>query len=232
VPENIDSMAEAAVLMILAGLYDLAGALERFRTSDVWSSAPLTARMLKGKTIGLLGYGGIARGIVQRLSGWSADFCATTRHPPKDPGFAVRFLPLDEMLAASDVVCVLAPITDETRGLLDARRLALTKQGSVLICLSRGGIIDETALAVLARAGHFGAVCLDVFEREPLPKDSPLRELKNALLTPHSIGLTREMRPRLIEAGVVSVMRVLKGEAPLYVRNPEVLPAWRARWQG
>jgi phosphoglycerate dehydrogenase-like enzyme len=231
IPENVESMAEATVLMILAAIYDLDGSQRRFRESDVWSSASLTARMLKGKTIGLLGYGGIARGIVQRLSGWGVGFCATTRHPPADNSQSVRFLPLEDMLAASDIVCVLAPLTEETRGMLGAKRLALMKRGSILICTSRGSIIDEAALVDLARAGHFGAVGLDVFEKEPLPKESPLRELKNAVLTPHSVGHTREMRERLIETGVASVMRVLEGQPPLYVRNPEIVPAWQGRWR-
>lgn len=228
IPENVDSMAEATVLMILACIYDLNGSQQRFQGRDGWAAPQLTARLLKGKTIGILGYGGIARGIVQRLGGWGVDFCATTRHPPAETSHPVRFLPLEEMLAASDVVCVLTPLTDETRGMLSAKRLALMKRGSILICTSRGGIIDETALAALAAEGHFGAIGLDVFETEPLPKESPLRALLNAVLTPHSVGHTREMRQRMIETGVASVLRVLDGQPPLYVRNPEVLDRWRA----
>lgn len=227
-PENTESMAEATVLMLLACLYDLGGSQARFREADVWAVPHLTARMLKGKTIGILGFGGIARGIVERLEAWGVSFCATTRHPPID-ATSVRFLTLEDMLKASDIVCVLAPLTDETRGLLSGERLALMKRGSILICTSRGGIIDEVALLALANDGHFGAVGLDVFAIEPLPKDNPLRALKNAVLTPHSIGHTREMRERMVETGVASVLRVLEGEPPLYMRNPEVLNVWRAR---
>jgi phosphoglycerate dehydrogenase-like enzyme len=229
IPENVESMAEATVLMILASLYDLNGSQRRFRETDVWAASQLTARMLKGKTIGILGYGGIARGVVARLAGWGVSFCATTRHPPADLPHPVRFLPLEDMLTASDIVCVLAPLTGETRGLLNSARLALMKRGSILICTSRGGIIDEAALVALANDGHFSAVGLDVFEQEPLPKDSPLRGLKNAVLTPHSIGHTREMRERLVETGVANVTRVLEGRPPLYVRNPEVLDVWEAK---
>jgi D-3-phosphoglycerate dehydrogenase len=87
-------------------------------------------------------------------------------------------------------------------------------------------------LVRLDQEGHFNAIGLDVFEKEPLPKDSPLRGLKNAVLTPHSIGLTREMRVKSVEASVANVLRVLEGEAPLYIRNPQILDAWRARWAG
>lgn len=230
IPENAESMAEATVLMLLACLYDVNATQQRFR-DHVWGQPHLTARMLKGKTVGLFGYGAIARGVVQRLAGWGVNFLAVTRHPPAD-ATNVRFVPLDDMLTSSDIVCVLAPLTEETRGLFDARRLAGMKRGSILICTSRGGIIDETALVALAKQGHFASVGLDVFETEPLPKDSPLRGLPNAVLTPHGIGHTQEARRRLIEVGVENVLRVLDGAPPLYVRNPEVLPAWRGKRAG
>ena len=226
VPENAESLAEATVLMILACIYDFDGTRQRFR-DHVWALPQLSARMLKGKTVGLWGYGAIARGIVQRLAGWGVDFLATTRHPPAETSHPVRFLPLDDMLRASDVVCVLVPLAAETRGMLDGRRLALMKRGSILIGISRGGIIDEAALIELASRGHFGAIGLDVYATEPLPPDSPIRALKNAVLTPHSVGLTQESRRVQIAAGVDNVTRVLDGAPPIYVRNPEVLARWR-----
>lgn len=230
IPENAECMSESTVLMILACSYDVNATQQRFR-DNIWHNPNLTARMLKGKTIGILGYGDIARGVVQRLSGWGVNFCATTRNPPKDPG-PMKFLPLEDMLKASDIVCVLAPLTDQTRGMLSAERLALMKRGSILICTSRGGIIDETALYGMAKDGHFFAVGLDVFETEPLPLDSPLRTLPNAVLTPHGIGHAHEMREILIQTGVDNVMAVLDGKPPKYVRNPAVLDAWRAKWGG
>jgi phosphoglycerate dehydrogenase-like enzyme len=226
-PENAESMAESTVLMLLSCLYDVNATQQRFR-DDVWGQPHLKARMLKGKTVGLFGYGAIARGIAQRLAGWGVSLLATTRHPPADAA-GVKFMPLDEMIAASDIVCVLAPLTDETRGLFNANRLASMKPGSILICTSRGGIIDEAALYTLAKDGHFAAVGLDVFQTEPLQKDSPLRDLPNAFLTPHGIGHTQEARKRLIEVGVENVLRALDGVPPVYIRNPEVLPRWRGK---
>jgi phosphoglycerate dehydrogenase-like enzyme len=224
-PENAESMAEATVLMLLSCQYDVTATQQRFR-DHIWGQPHLTARMLKGKTVGLFGYGAIARGVVQRLQGWGVSFLATTRHPPADTA-NVKFVPIDEMIAASDIVCVLAPLTQETRGLFNAKRLAAMKRGSILICTSRGGIVDEAALYELAKQGHFASVGLDVFQTEPLQKDSPLRGLPNAFLTPHGIGHTQEARKRLIDVGVENVLRVLEGEPPLYIRNPDVLPSWR-----
>ncbi len=226
-PENAESMAESTVLMLLSCQYDVNATQQRFR-DHIWGQPHLTARMLKGKTVGIFGYGAIARGVVQRLSGWGVNFLVTTRHPSADAAH-VRFVPLDEMLALSDIVCVLAPLTDETRGLFSRDRLARMKRGSILICTSRGGIIDEAALVDLARGGHFASVGLDVFQTEPLAKDSPLRALPNAFLTPHGIGHTQEARRRLIDVGVENVLRALEGLPPLYIRNPEVLPTWRAK---
>lgn len=228
VPENAESMAEATIMMMLSCLYDFNESQRRLR-ANVPNPADLTARMLKGKTVGFIGYGGIAKEMTARLSGWGVRLQAHTPRPPAAPG--VTFMGLDELLATSDVICVLAPLNAGTRNLLSAARLAATKPGAILVVSSRGGIVDETALHDLTQRGHFSAVALDVFETEPLPRDSALRDLDKAILTPHCVGLTRESRVRLIETGVANVMRVLSGEAPLYIRNPQILDAWRARWR-
>ena len=228
VPENAESMAEATIMMVLSCLYDFNESQRRLR-ANLPNPADLTARMLKGKTLGFIGYGGIAKEMTARLSGWGVRLQAHTPRPPQAyPG--VSFVGLDEVLATSDVICVLAPLNAGTRNLLNAQRLAATKSGAILVVTSRGGIVDEAALHDLTQRGHFSAVALDVFETEPLPADSPLRGLDKAVLTPHCVGLTRESRVRLIETGVTNVLRVLAGEAPLYVRNPAILDAWRRRW--
>lgn len=227
-PENAESLAEATIMMVLACLYDFAETQRRLRAGEP-NPPTLTAHMLKGKTVGFIGYGGIAKAMTERLAGWGVRLQAHTPRPPAAPG-PVAFVGLDQLLATSDVICVLAPLNAGTRNLLDAARLASTKPGAVLAVMSRGGIVDERALCDLVERGHFSAVAMDVFATEPLPMDSPLRTLKRAVLTPHFVGLTQEARVVLIEAGVTNVMRVLAGEAPLYVRNPQILPAWRARW--
>lgn len=227
-PENAESMAEATIMMVLSGLYDFNESQRRLR-EGLPNPAALTARMLKGKTLGFIGYGGIARAMTARLAGWGLRLLAHTPRPPvhAEP---VEFVGLDHLLASSDVICVLAPLNDSTRNLLAARRLASTKPGAMLVVTSRGGIVDEAALCELARRGHFSAVALDVFATEPLPMDSPLRDLGKAVLTPHCVGLTQEARVRLVETGVTNVLNVLAGEAPVYVRNPEILENWRTRW--
>ncbi|MDB5582985.1 MAG: D-isomer specific 2-hydroxyacid dehydrogenase, binding domain protein [Bradyrhizobium sp.] len=227
IEENFTSMAEATILMILASLYDLAERERAVRTPD--SAMAAEARMLAGKTVGILGFGEIARAVVNRLEPWRVRIIAHTRRP--DETRNVQFVDLDTLLVDSDILCVLAPFNAQTANLLDAERLARTRRGSVLVVMSRGGIVDERAAADLARTGHFLRVAFDVFAEEPCPRDSPLLGVRNAVLTPHAIGHSSELLARLPEAGIANVLAVLAGNPPPYVRNPAILPAWIARWR-
>lgn len=226
--KNNASMAEATIMLMLVCLYDLHASEMRLRSGSWY--AGVTGRMLAGRTVGLVGFGRIAQAIAERLSAWGTriQFYAPRLHG-EVPEFA-RPVELDELLSTSDIVCVLASLNDETKGLLDARRLALTRSGSIFINVARGGIVDEDALVALARRGHFAKIALDVFRSEPLPLDHPLLSLPNAILTPHGVGHTIDALESVIESGVESVLRVLRGEPPLFVCNPEVLAVWLRRW--
>jgi phosphoglycerate dehydrogenase-like enzyme len=226
-PENSESMAEATILLILASLYDLHGS-EAVLRGALPRPSPSRAFMLRGKTVGLIGYGSIARAVTARLTGWGARLLAWSRTP--DPNASVEWVDLDALLRDSDVACVLLSLNAGTRGLLDAARLRLMKPNAVLVNTARGGIIDEAALADLARERPEMRIALDTFAIEPLPADSPLRDLPNTILTPHMLGHTVESHAVLPVVAVDAVMRVLAGEPPLYVRNPEVIPPWRRRW--
>ena len=117
---------------------------------------------------------------------------------------------LDELLAEADAVSLHVPLTAQTRGLMDAARLGRMKAQAVLINTSRGGIVDETALAEALRSGKLGGAALDVFEREPLPDGSPLATAPNLILTPHIGGVTRESNIRvstMIAAKVANFLR-------------------------
>ncbi|HTW53266.1 MAG TPA: NAD(P)-dependent oxidoreductase [Stellaceae bacterium] len=226
--ENVDSMAEATIMLILASLYDLRGAEAAMRESR---SRPeqVSVRMLGGKTVGLIGFGKIARAITTRLAGWNVSIKAYTRRPPANFGH-VRFVELDDLLRTSDVVCVLATLNSESEGLLDANRLASLKHGAVLINTARGAIVDEAALIELAQRRPDLRLALDTFVTEPLPLDSKLRDLPNAILTPHTVGHTSEAHASLPGACVDNVQRLLAGEVPRYVCNPDAVARWQARW--
>ena len=136
----------------------------------------------------------------------------------------------DELLRTSDVVCVLASLNAETERLLDAERLRLLKPGAVLVNTARGAIVDEAALVAIARERPDLRFALDTFVTEPLPSDSPLRDVANTILTPHMVGHTQESIAVVPGTTVENVRRILAGDLPLHICNPDVVARWRARW--
>ncbi len=228
VPENYLSMAEATIMLMLVALYELHAKEDAFRR-NLPRPQRQSARMLRGKIVGLIGMGRIARAVAERLQPWGAQLqvSAPRLHDPL-PAHVAR-VPLDELLRTSDIVSIHASLTPETRNLLDAQKLELMKPGAILINTARGGLIDEAALARIATEKPLKIV-LDVYDEEPLPQASALRNVPGAILTPHLVGHTRETADAVPVAAVENIARALGGNDPLYVANPEVLPAWRRRW--
>jgi phosphoglycerate dehydrogenase-like enzyme len=229
VAENFLSMAESTILLILASLYSLHWWEQQLR-DNLPHPARVPGRMLHGRTLGMIGFGHIARAMAHRLRAWEVRLqtCVPRLRFPLPKG--VARVELDELLQTSDVVCVLASLNAQTYGMLDLNRLRLMKPDAVLINTARGGIIDEPALAQIARERPGLSLALDTFAEEPLPIESPLRILPNVILTPHAIGHTQESLAALPPAAIENVSRVLRGELPLYVRNPGVIPEWTRRW--
>ena len=227
--ENSESLAEATILLMLAALYDLHGS-EAVLRQNLARPAHTTARMLRDRKIGMIGFGQIARAMAIRLIGWNVQILAYARRVHDDAPANVTWVGIDELLASCDVVCVLASLNQETKGLLNADRLRLLKEGAILVNTARGAIIDETALCEMARQRPDIRLALDTFTREPLPPDSPLRDLPNAILTPHMVGHTQESVAAIPSTAVENVRRILVGEPPLYICNPEVMTRWRSRW--
>lgn len=230
-PENSESLAEATILLILAALYDLHGS-EAVLRRNLARPAQVNARMLRNKTIGLIGFGQIARAIAARLNGWGVRIVACARRMHADVPDHVTWVGIDELLRTSDVICVLASLNAETEKLLNADRLRLLKQGAVLVNTARGAIIDEAALGEIAAERPDLRLALDTFTTEPLPLDSPLRDLPNAILTPHMVGHTQESIAAIPGTAIENVCRILTGEPPLHTCNPGVMTRWRSRWAG
>ena len=229
-PENFESMAEAAVMLMLVSTYDLHSSEHLLRTNGARPADPF-ARMLKRKTIGLIGLGQIARAVVKRLQPWDVDIIASVRRVPADVPETVKIVPLEDLLAQSDITVVLATLNDQTRGLLNYEKLKTTKPDSILICVARGGIIVEPDLARLVLEGHFAKVALDVFAQEPLPADSPLRALPRTIATPHMVGHTRESFALFPKVCLESIRDVLSGRPPVYVKNPAITDRWSEKWK-
>jgi D-3-phosphoglycerate dehydrogenase len=222
-------MAEATIMLILASLHNLPEKIDALRANRA-PPPRQKGRMLRGKTLGMIGFGNMARAIAARLQPWEVRMQTyAPRLKTPLPSYVER-VPLDELLRTSDIVCVLATLNAETRGLLDLGKLRSMKREAILINTARGGIVDEAALVAIAKEGRLHKIALDVFETEPLPAESSLRGIPNAILTPHCVGHAREGSDAIAQAAVENVTRILAGRAPLYAVNPEILPAWLKRW--
>ncbi len=127
------------------------------------------------------------------------------------------------MLARSDVVSVHAPLTEETRRLMNGKRFAQMKQGAFFVNVSRGGLVDEQALCAALDRGHLAGAALDVFDPEPPSPDNPLLHRDDVIATPHIAGVTVESRERMWRMAVSMALQVWNGEKPDHIVNPEAL---------
>jgi gluconate 2-dehydrogenase len=170
-----------------------------------------------GKTLGIVGFGRIGQALARRAALgfampvlYSNPVAAT---PPELGGHAVH-TNLERLLAESDIVALTVPLTDETRGLMNARRLSAMKRGAILVNGSRGAIVDETALLAALDAGHLKAAGLDVFAVEPLPLDSALRTHPRVTALPHIGSATHETRHAMAEMATTHLLQALAGIRP------------------
>ena len=170
---------------------------------------------LRGKTVGILGLGAIGCEVARLCGALGMRAIGTRREPRDTPGVEAVFGPrdTDRVLEQCDFVVVLLPLTEETRGWLDARRLSRLPRHAVLINLARGGILDETALLDALRAGRLRGAALDVFAQEPLPRESPLWEAPNLILTPHVSGWFPDYSERVADILVENLERLERGDS-------------------
>ena len=161
---------------------------------------------LTGKTLGLVGFGGIAGEMARLALGAGMQVIAWNRSPKSYPG--VEFVELDELLAHSTVISVHLLLNDETRGFLNAERIAKMRDGVILINTARGAVIHEQAMIEALKRGKIGHAGLDVFDIEPMPADHPLTHIENVTLSAHSAFRTPEASDNLIEASLNHCRRI------------------------
>jgi glyoxylate reductase len=178
------------------------------RWGSGWADEPLKGDEVSGAVLGVVGLGRIGRAVAQRAAGFEMRVLHTRRRPDEDPGYR----PLDELLAESDVVSLHVPLTDETRGFIDRRRLALMRDGACLVNTSRGQVVDEQALVDELVSGRLRAG-LDVFAEEPdVPRE--LFGLDNVVMTPHLGTATQATREAMTRVLVANLLAVERGEDP------------------
>jgi (S)-sulfolactate dehydrogenase len=180
-----------------------------------WPRMNCIGREMSGRTLGLIGYGAIARETAIRARALGMSIAA---HDPfvaeNDAAWqSVRRCDIDTLLRTSDVLSLHVPLTPQTRHMIDASRIATMRSGAILINAARGGVLDEAAVAAALRTGHLGGAALDVFETEPLTAGAAalFDGVPNLLLTPHIAGVTDESNVRVSEVTAAAVLRTLDG---------------------
>lgn len=197
------AVAECAFALMWAAARDLT-LMDRGIRAGAWPRKE--AVQLSGKTLGLIGYGGIAAEMARLARGIGMTVLAWNRSP-KEAADA-SFVGIDELLARSDVVSMHLLLTDETRGFLSRQRIAALKPGAILVNTARGALVDEDAMVDALRSGHLRHAGLDVFAIEPLPADHPLTRLENVTLSAHSAFRTPEASDNLVRAALDHCRRI------------------------
>lgn len=214
---NTQAVAEAALLLILAALRNLAGLDRACRAGQGWVVGPaLQERVgeLRGRTIGLVGAGMVPRALAPMLQALGGRVIYSSRGAHPELGIPRRELPA--LLAEADIVSLHLPLVPETERLIDGAAIARMKPGAILVNTARGGLVDEAALVAALQGGHLRAAGLDVFADEPLAPDNPLLALDNVVLTPHVAWLTPETLDRSLAVAVENMRRLRDGRDLLH----------------
>ncbi len=223
---NAISAAEHVIAFVAAlakqlHKYDVATRKGQFEIRNTYSAVDLN-----GKTLGIVGFGRIGRELAAKCAAaFGMKVIAYDPYIGEDimrQANITRASSLDELLGQSDFVSIHVPLTEETRGMIGARELALMKPSAFLINAARGGIVDEEALAEALHNRRLAGAGIDVFVEEPPKPQNPLLTLDNVILTPHSGALTEECVVRMATGAAEAVRDVLLGGRARYVVNPEV----------
>jgi D-3-phosphoglycerate dehydrogenase len=200
------AVAESAIALMWAAARNIAQ-MDREMRAGNWLRQD--GMQLTGKTLGLIGFGGIAKEVARIARGSGMQVIAWNRTPKKAAG--VEFVEYDELLAASDVVSVHLLLNDETRGFVSRACIEAMKPGVILVNTARGALVDEEAMIEALKSGHIRHAGLDVFNIEPLPADHPLTKLPNVTLSAHSAFRTPEASENLMAAAWEHCRRIAKG---------------------
>lgn len=201
---------------LMLELYSKVGFYNSFVQNGGWKSAEIFTAFvggtdeLYGKTLGIIGYGSIGRAVARIAVSFGMNVIANTRTPKSDS--AVEFVSLDELLSKSDIITLHCPLTERTTKLINKSTLSKCKDGVCLINTSRGGVIDEVALATAVMKGKVAGAALDVLDKEPMDKCCPLFGLDNVIITPHVAWSPLKTRERLMKIVVSNIEAFLAGK--------------------
>ncbi len=217
------SVAEAAMTLILA-LSKRLMYLVRYARAGKRPSESERGMEIRGKRLGVIGYGRIGREIGDLGHRLDMEIVAYDPFLECDQVHGwCRPISLNELLSVSDYVVISAPLTPKTYHMIGEKQLELMKPSAYLVNIARGPLVDEAALLTSLRNRRIAGAGLDVFEEEPVRADNPLLALDNVIATPHKLAATHESLQQVCESIEENILRVISGQNPLYVVNPETL---------
>lgn len=221
----VDTTADATFALLLSAARRL-GEADRFvrqgnwSAENAWSPDFFTGKDVSGATLGIIGMGAIGQAVARRAAGFGMRVLGWNRTEKDIPG--VENVTLEDLLSRSDFVSVHVALTDQTRNLVNAKRIAMMKSGAVLVNTARGGLVDEVALAAALGSGQLYAAGIDVFEQEPVSLDNPLLGLSNVVVAPHLGSATVNTRAKMADIAADNAIAALQGLPMPHCVNPEV----------
>ncbi len=232
-PENFIGLAEAVVgLMVI--LMKRLRLNEQVLQQEGWRKEKNVGELILGKTIGIIGLGRVGREVAKRLEAWGVRLIAYDPYVMQEQvkEMAVELVSLEEVLRESDIVSIHVVLTSETTHMIGRKELRMMKPSAYLVNTARGEVIPQDDLAAALRERVIAGAALDVFEEEPLPKESPLRTIDptRLIMTPHIIGNNFPSRMSGQRMALESILSLLCGETPSTVLNREAIPRWQERF--
>lgn len=239
----IEEVSTHAIALLLACVRQVTAAHQKLARGGWDANPPAKLYRMAGRTLGLVGFGNIGQSVARKLQGWGMRIMATDPfvEPVKAERLDVKLVSMDALCAESDFVSLHAPLLPETRHLVGRAQLEGMKPGVMVVNTARGPLLDNAALLAALNHGPVAAAGLDVFEAEPLPLDSPLRQHPRVVLSDHAAWYSEESQAELQTTVAEEVVRVCTGGLPQSLANPEVLvrlgrfqewtPNDTARWQ-
>ncbi|MFA5874041.1 MAG: D-glycerate dehydrogenase [Anaerolineales bacterium] len=220
-----DATADFAFALLMAAARRVVEGERQVRSGGwkTWSLDTLLGADFAGATLGLVGFGRIGRAVARRATGFGMRIIFSDPNPAApEPGVEAAQVDFDTLLRESDFVSLHTPLTDETRGLMNATAFAKMKPTSVLVNTSRGPVVDQSALYEALKSHRIFAAALDVTVPEPLPTDSPLLKLENCIIVPHIASASWQARQKMSRMAAENLIAGLKGERLPNCVNPEV----------
>jgi len=229
---NARTVAEHVMLMALS-LCRRSRQIDIALRSEGWHAGRAQTDLagdLEGRTIGIIGMGDIGREVSRiARAGFGLQIVTATRRPETAPE-RVKTVTLAELAVCADIVAICCPLTPDTRGMVGADFISRMRPGGFLINIARGAVIDDAALIAALASGRIGGAALDVFVEQPLRPDHPYLGFDNVIVTPHAAGVTDDSLMRMATGAAAETLRVLRGDLPVNLRNPDAVARFRRRF--